>query len=221
MPVSSLVRFVIDAEQFQLGWVFAPVSGVRVEVVTLVPADTGFAPYLRVSGDDETLAEVTDRLTVDDRVSDFVRLSERGRQRLYRVEWAMDLDGLFGCVSTHDVAVYRVVGTDERWEFSVFSSSDESLRAFHRALAAHDVPITVRRTDTRVAPLLDTTVDLSPKQREGLQVAYENGYFEVPQRTTLGALAAEIGVSRQAVSNWLTRAFAALVQAMVVDTDDE
>lgn len=219
--MSSLVEFTVDAEQFQLGRVFAPVSGIRVEVVDLVPVDAELVPYLWVSGDDETLAEAADRLAADERVSGFTLMSEHAGRRLYRVEWAVDLDGLFDCVSAHDVAVYRAVGTDDHWEFSVFSPNAESLRTFHRALAVHGVPITVQRTHNPADIAPDPPVELTPKQHEALRVAFERGYFEVPQRATLGDVADEIGVSRQAVSTRLKRAFATLVEAVVVDAIGE
>jgi predicted DNA binding protein len=219
--MSSLVEFTVDADQFQLGRVFAPVSGVRVEIVNLVPVDTELVPYLWVSGDDETLAEAADRLAAADVVRDSILMSEHAGRRLYRVEWTADIDGLFDCVPAHDVAVYRAVGTDDRWGFTVFSSSAESLQAFHGALAAHGVPITVQRTHNPVDVAPDPLVELTQKQREALRVAFERGYFEVPQRTTLGEIADGIGVSRQAVSNRLTRAFATLVETVVVDATGE
>jgi len=53
--------------------------------------------------------------------------------------------------------------------------------------------------------------DLSTKQAEALRAAHENGYFEVPRGTELSALAAELGVSEQAVSERVRRGLSAVL----------
>lgn len=63
-----------------------------------------------------------------------------------------------------------------------------------------------------------TTADaatLTPEQRETLQLAYERGYFEIPRGVTTAELAAELGVSDQAVSERLRRGYARLVETVI------
>lgn len=57
---------------------------------------------------------------------------------------------------------------------------------------------------------------LSPAQREVLLRAYELGYFEIPRRHSMADVAAELGVSSQAVSERLRRGVRQLVAAHVV-----
>nr|WP_255473553.1 helix-turn-helix domain-containing protein [Halogeometricum sp. CBA1124] len=52
-------------------------------------------------------------------------------------------------------------------------------------------------------------------QRETLALAIRRGYFEVPRSATLSDLAAELGVSKQAVSERLRRALALLARDAV------
>ena len=59
---------------------------------------------------------------------------------------------------------------------------------------------------------------LSPKQREALVVARDRGYFEVPRRATLSDLAAELGVSQQAISERLRRGTNKVMRALVEGT---
>jgi predicted DNA binding protein len=54
---------------------------------------------------------------------------------------------------------------------------------------------------------------LTPEQRETLRLAYERGYFDIPRGVTTTELAAELGVSDQAVSERLRRGYARLVEA--------
>jgi predicted DNA binding protein len=54
---------------------------------------------------------------------------------------------------------------------------------------------------------------LTPEQRETLRLAYERGYFDIPRGVTTTELAAELGVSDQAVSERLRRGYARLIEA--------
>jgi predicted DNA binding protein len=56
---------------------------------------------------------------------------------------------------------------------------------------------------------------LTADQRETLLLAYERGFFDIPRRATAADLAAELDVSRQAVSERLRRGYAALVETHV------
>jgi predicted DNA binding protein len=52
---------------------------------------------------------------------------------------------------------------------------------------------------------------LTDEQREALVLAYDKGLFDIPRGSTTRELAAELGVSRQAVSERLRRGYATLV----------
>jgi hypothetical protein len=60
---------------------------------------------------------------------------------------------------------------------------------------------------------------LTPVQRRTLVVAIEQGYFEIPRQSTLDDLAADLGVSKQAVSERLRRALGAVAVDAVDESD--
>jgi len=60
---------------------------------------------------------------------------------------------------------------------------------------------------------------LSPEQRETLVTAYETGLYDIPQQSTAGDLAGELGISQQAVSERLHRAYATLVEEHIIDEE--
>lgn len=59
----------------------------------------------------------------------------------------------------------------------------------------------------------DGPAQLTPEQRETLQLAYDRGYFDIPRRVTTTELAAELGISDQAVSERLRRGYCRLLEA--------
>jgi hypothetical protein len=69
-------------------------------------------------------------------------------------------------------------------------------------------------------PALDDPIGLTPARRETLLTALEVGYFAVPRETTLVELAAELGISDQAVSERLRRAQAKLLTTTLVGGTD-
>lgn len=56
--------------------------------------------------------------------------------------------------------------------------------------------------------------DITAKQREAIEVAFEEGYYESPREADLADLAERLGVSRSAVSQRLTAAESTLVESL-------
>ncbi|WP_302080785.1 helix-turn-helix domain-containing protein [Salinibaculum rarum] len=68
--------------------------------------------------------------------------------------------------------------------------------------------------------LIEGGRELSDVERETLQAAIEDGYFESPRETTLGALAEEFDISKPAVSKNLRRGQQKVITRMVDVLDD-
>lgn len=62
-------------------------------------------------------------------------------------------------------------------------------------------------------PRHDTIASLTSHQRKVLTLAHDRGYFDVPARTTVRALARQLGTSHQAVADTLHRAERRIVGA--------
>ena len=68
--------------------------------------------------------------------------------------------------------------------------------------------------------LVDGCRDLSDTERETLETAVSEGYFESPRDATLGSLAEDFGVSKPAVSKNLRRGERKMIQRVVEALDD-
>jgi predicted DNA binding protein len=68
--------------------------------------------------------------------------------------------------------------------------------------------------------LVEGCQDLSPVERETLETAASEGYFESPRSATLGTLADEFGVSKPAVSKNLRRGQRKMLQRVVEALDE-
>jgi predicted DNA binding protein len=135
---------------------------------------------------------------------------ERLRAR-YHIEWDWSTDGFLAQLRDADVTVLRAVGTARRWQFELrFQSHDDVSRFQAQCLAAKLSPSFDRivRGSTRG----QAGDDLTATQRRTIELALQNGYFDVPRQTTIVELAEELGISDQAVSARIRRGMKTLAR---------
>jgi hypothetical protein len=173
------------------------------------------------SGDDfETFERAVDS---DPTAAEYSLLASLGDQRLYRVTISESAAGSL----THEVAAEEDVTF-----LDVTADADESkIRALvpsREALVAYRDACRERQLSFRLVGIYDESegdsagreFGVTPRQREALVTALESGYFEVPRETTLSEMAAELGISDQALSARLRRGQTNLVrQTLTGDAD--
>ncbi|WP_227376752.1 helix-turn-helix domain-containing protein [Haladaptatus halobius] len=59
--------------------------------------------------------------------------------------------------------------------------------------------------------------DLTDDQQEALALATEHGYYDVPRETDQSELAEKLGVSHQALSEWLRRGTKGILKKVIPD----
>jgi predicted DNA binding protein len=122
----------------------------------------------------------------------------------------------------HDGTVLNASGRADGWHLRILFPDRDSLSATHEFATDEDIPISLEQ----VADLNEgrrSQFALTERQHQALLAAYERGYYDIPQGITLEELAAEFGVSAQAVSQRLHRANRKLIEnALVIGhaTDD-
>lgn len=110
--------------------------------------------------------------------------------------------------------------TDEtdRYEVVLMVSEIESMREILTTLDDVDARVHPETFDVRRPHGSSVELDLeavTAKQRQALELAHERGYYDRPRETDLSELAAELGISKSAVSQRLRAAEATIVDAVV------
>lgn len=219
--MTAIVEFTIPSEEFELGRTLQT-PGVEFRLFQLIPRGNRFVPYLWARADEGDLSRFESQLADDYRVDRIVTVEESDDDRLYRVEWATELNGLFAGFRTHELSIEYASGTADRWEFRVFNRRHENLEAFQEYCVDHDIPIQVERVYHPTPPGEPQDWGLTPEQREAIVTAADLGYYHVPQETSLSDLGEALGISRQAASARLHRGLENLVsQTLLVDDDVE
>lgn len=103
----------------------------------------------------------------------------------------------------------------------VLALDSASLTDLYRDLLADDTDVDVRskrrvNVASEEAPLSPSSLlpDLSPRQYDALYVAVDDGYYEIPRRTTTADIADRLGVNRRTAEEHLRRAENKLVDAV-------
>jgi len=152
------------------------------------------------AADDATVESITLIEDADHRRLYRVHVSEETEVPLYPLDDRMQASRL-GVTSSAD-------GIDARLRFP----DRESLSEYQPMIEEKGVDVTLRRVYGESDAVFGGEFGLSAKQREALETAVDAGYFGVPRQSSLAAIADELGVSTQAVSERLRRGVTTLVQ---------
>lgn len=209
MPMSVLAEFTLPAETTPLGQALVPGSGWEVELERVVPTTDALLPFFWVWGDDaDRFGEsITDRSAV----TDVELLDATSGGALYRARWLTDAHGVLRGIVESELVLLESSGSADSWFLRVRADERSAIAAFRSYCDEHGIAVDL----IRLSPLTDSPehdgFGLTEGQREVLLLAFERGYFDEPRAVGLDELAAELGVSRQAVAARLRRGHRNLV----------
>lgn len=207
----------VPSEGLQLGEVLTTGVETTVTLTHVVPEGTGTAPYFWATGDLETFER---SVRSDHRVSSLRPLHTIADSQLYRLEWAPDVPEFISIALQNDVRPAAVVGSRDGWQFRMKAISYRSLAHLRHECTRSNIPLSIDRVETvRSGP--NRPYGLTDKQLEMVLLAFDEGYFEVPRRTTLTELAATTGVSDSAAAHRLRRGLSSLIRHTMIGTEDE
>lgn len=169
--------------------------------------------YLWVRGPDREAAVAA----LVDETDPAVRvLDQRSESTLLRTGWR-EFDGsVVDHLESSDGCLLSAQCTGGEWTLRIRFPDSDAVSTFYEVCAAAGLDVTVLDISGPVDRHGGDVSNLSPTQRETLRIAFEAGYFEVPRKTSIRELAAELGVSEQSVSERLRRGLTSLVESTVL-----
>ncbi len=151
-------------------------------------------------------------------IEDVGRLDGGNGQWLYRVASDPDRDPLAGALADGDVNVLSGGGDAREWELRLSFPDRATVSRFQTDCTGDGVGLKLDEIYHPVEVQTSLQTDLTDCQRKTLVSAFEEGYYEVPRRTTLVELAGMMKVSDQAVSERLRRAEQKLIRSHLRET---
>lgn len=152
---------------------------------------------------------------------DVTMMVDMGERRLYRMdftEFAREVDLLPKIIEVGGV-LEQSVGTEDGWWCQARFPDREAFQTVYQFCRDHEIGFEFERifesptqgSGDSILPML------TDKQREALECACNEGYFDIPRRTTMVELADNLGISDTALSQRLHRAQASIC-AYLFDT---
>jgi len=210
--MSTLVRASVPTDEFVLSETFERLPTVEFDALGLVTDSTeGTIPLLRARRAEAS--RVRSALRADSATTAVELVSRRDRDSLFRVGWTPGKWSVVDRLAGESGAVVSARGTSDGWRFRVLFPDREEVSVAYGSCAEYGVSIDrIRSLDE---PPASDGLRLTETQYTTLKTAFENGYYSVPRGLTLEELAAELGVSHQALSERLRRGHRTLVESVL------
>ncbi|ELZ29819.1 bacterio-opsin activator HTH domain-containing protein [Halogeometricum pallidum JCM 14848] len=209
--MSLVAEFSLPRGDLLLGRVPTDWTG-RVAFERFVSAPATPLSFLRASGDVEAFVASA---RADAAVESLVELDAAPAWTRYQLSWSPRVESVLEPLLR--TATVVEAAASERWIFRLRFAEFDDVATFRQRIDDICVSLELRRLHEG-SRAEETDRRMTDLQRRTLTVALREGYFEVPRSATLSDLAAELGVSKQAVSERLRRALSILAADAVGTT---
>lgn len=203
--MSLIAEIRLSSPDFPLMDALSGVPDMRLRVEQAV-AEHSDRPilFLWASGDDFETFEAA--LKSDTTVEDPTRIEDAGDRRLYRVQVTENTQMvLYPAEVETGTSRLSVSASAQGVDTRLRLPDREALSRFRDICTEQDVCLSLQGVYESNESSTATQYGISSKQQIALQTAIERGYYTVPRETTLEEIAAELNISRQAMSERLRR----------------
>lgn len=215
--MASIIEFRVPVDQFALAHTFDAVSELHVEIERFVAHGTNsLMPFVWVTTDDTDAFETA--LADDPSVTESTLLTDCDGEQFYQMHWSADAELAIDLLLEKDGAITTARTSGESWELQVMCPEHNLLSEMYEFCESNGLSLTV----DAIYDLNGndgTRHGLSEAQHTSLLKAQELGYYDVPRTSSLSELAAELGMSHQALSERLRRGHANLIDRTLSAND--
>ncbi|QCC57525.1 helix-turn-helix domain-containing protein [Natrinema thermotolerans] len=213
--MTSIADIEIPADGTGTGQLFEAVPSLTCEMERVI-ASSGHGLWL--AGPSQS--EIDAALDEADAIGTYSQISSDEDRWLYDIEFEPDTVDPFEIVLEEGGTVLSASASDGTWLLSIRVVDRESVSSLYDRLDDNDVtPTIVRLFD--LAEESHSQCGLTARQYETLVAAIDHGYFEIPREVSMQELSEELGISHQALSERLRRAYRALVTAELNVTEED
>ncbi|EJN58654.1 helix-turn-helix domain-containing protein [Halogranum rubrum] len=211
--MAILVELDVPIKSLEIGQATESVPESHIELEQVVPIGDGIIPYFWATTADFDMFESSVRAheTVD-RLELVAAIEDR---RLYRVYWET-MGGFVSALSASDATVLEGYGSNP-WSFQLLFPTRAHATKFRERCMDEDISFDVRRISELTNRVAESAFNLTDEQHEALRLAIGRGYYSIPREVTLAELAADVGISQQAMSERLRRGTAKVLVQIIED----
>jgi hypothetical protein len=212
--MSIIVEFTVPSRALAMHRTLEAAPEMIVEIERVVAHPIGrLTPYFWIRGGDRE--EFERAIDSDPSVGRYARLDVHEDTTLYRADWTQNAESIAHAYLETGGTILEATGRHRRWELRMRFDTQRDLKEFQSYCEENDVPFEVNRLYNPSNPKAGGQYGLTPKQREALVTALEIGFYDVPPNATMEEVADALGVSQQAVSKRLRRAYGNLIRSVL------
>ncbi|MBS3759913.1 helix-turn-helix domain-containing protein [Halodesulfurarchaeum sp.] len=206
--MAVIAELALPHQQFELGRILASGPTTFIALETIVPLGQRSVPFFRVYDERDSFERTVGG---HDAVNEIQVVTETATETLYALDWEVSGDTFFAGLMDAEASVLGAQQVEGTWEFALRFPFHDALTEFQDYCEEMGLPIETERLFNSTRPEAGPWYGLTPPQRESLTRAAEAGYYSIPREISTTELAAEFGVSDQAMTERLRRGIEALV----------
>ncbi len=212
----TVVEVEIPINEFALRQTVSKFPSIDFEIERAVAHDADrVMPFIWVQSDEIDRDEFETVIGNDPSLEQFDLIADLDEEWLYRMEWITEIEALIHILVEEQGTILSAVGSQAGWNLRIlFADRDALSRTFEycktQGLTFNIINI-YQFEEGREGRL-----GLTEEQQDTLISAFEAGYFDIPREANAEKLAADLGISHQAVSERLRRGYANLIQNTLI-----
>ena len=218
--MSIIAEFIVPSDEFALYDTLVAVPEMIIEIERVVAHESDqIMPLFWTTGGDH--AHFEDVTTDDPSIRNVTKLDETDDAVLYRAEWVNRVDTVAYAYTETGATLLEATGQNEQWNLQMRFDDEDALSTFQTYLDENDYRFDLEALYRESQPMTDSHEVTTP-QREALLTALDAGYYNVPRDSTMDDVAADLGISQQALSKRLRRGYRNLIkETLTVDDLDD
>lgn len=203
--MATIAELRVPAVDVALGTAFDRQPSLRCRVEQAI--GRGF-PNVWIAGPPRS--DIERALEADPSIASFSLVIDGDDELLYDLGFSDDVADVATLVFDNCGTIISASAARGTWSLDVRFDDRDDASACYDDLSERGVSVDVVRLQDLTA-VTSQQLGLTPEQYETLVAAVEHGYFEIPREVSMQDLADELGVSHQALSERLRRAYETLV----------
>ena len=207
----SIAEFTLAASDFPLGKLFDDDPDATLELDRVVPNEDTVMPYFWVTDPDHEIDAVLTVFEALPQLRSVTLMDDLGERGLFRAEWDPEYLGIMRAIAEAELTVVSARGSNDGWVFELRAEGTDQFSAFQQYCDDHTIGVSLGRL-SHLSEAETADDALTREQREALLAAYDAGYYDHDGEATQETIAAQLGISRQALSSRLRRGYRNLIE---------
>ncbi len=213
-----IATFQLDHEAVALEQAFEQLPGIQIEAERIAAHSTEWTmPCLWASGAEST--SVREVLEGDPSVDTIVDETEFGDEEYYQVEWSEPVQDRINAYIDKSGSIIKASATPDGWKLRIRFVHRDQFDSFRNQLSKRGYSYRLLELREPDEPRVSVS-GLTPRQREALVAACQQGYYKIPREVSSDELASELGISHQTLSELLRRGTEKIIKSQLITTTE-